>query len=122
MANLNLRSLLPALCAASMIAPTSAAAFDKVKSKSEFMQIVQGKNLTIMGISVNVQPNGAIGGKAYGRPVKGEWRWSDGYFCRDLSWGDMDLGPNCQEVKVDGNTIRFQSDKGTGRYADLRIR
>lgn len=117
-----LSTLLPAFCLAAMIAPTSVAAFDKVKSKSEFMQIVQGKNLTIMGISVNVQSNGIIGGKAYGRPVKGEWRWADGFFCRDLFWGKMDLGPNCQEVKVHGDTIRFQSDKGTGRYADLRIR
>lgn len=111
-----------ALCLAILCAAAPAAAFDKITSKSQFMSIVQGKDLTILGISVNVQPNGAIGGNAYGRPVKGEWRWSDGYFCRDLFWGEMDLGPNCQEVRVNGNTIRFQSDKGTGRYADLRIR
>jgi len=113
---------LSALCAAAALVATPALAFEKIKSKSEFMKVVQGKDLTILGISVNVQPNGAIGGKAYGRPVKGEWNWRDGYFCRDLFWGEMDLGPNCQEVRVNGNTIRFQSDKGTGRYADLRIR
>lgn len=111
-----------ALVTAAVCTAAPAMAFEKITSKTDFMNIVQGKNLTILGISVNVQPNGAIGGKAYGRPVKGEWRWSDGYFCRDLYWGEMDLGPNCQEVRVNGNTIRFQSDKGTGRFADLRIR
>ena len=75
-----------------------------------------------MGIKVTVTPDGHINGKAYGRPVKGKWKWSDGYFCRDLSWGKMDLGPNCQEVRVNGKTVRFQSDRGTGRFADLRMR
>lgn len=99
-----------------------AAAFDRISTKSEFVQAVSGKNLTIFGISVNVQPNGAIGGRAYGRKVQGQWQWRDGFFCRDLFWGDMDLGPNCQVVQVKGNVIRFQSDKGAGRYADLTMR
>jgi len=116
------RLSLTAVFAATVLAAAPALAFDKIKSKSDFMNVVQGKSLTMIGISVNVQPDGVIGGKAYGRAVKGEWRWSDGYFCRDLFWGEMDLGPNCQEVRVQGDTVRFQSDKGTGRYADLRIR
>lgn len=99
-----------------------AAAFERISTKSDFVQTVSGKNLTIFGISVSVQPDGAIGGRAYGRKVKGQWQWRDGFFCRDLFWGDMDLGPNCQVVKVHGDVIRFRSDKGTGRYADLTMR
>ncbi|PTX57662.1 hypothetical protein C8N43_2333 [Litoreibacter ponti] len=115
-----------ACIAAAIALPASATAasegFEKISTKSQFMQVVKGKDLTMLGISVNVSSDGDIGGKAYGRKVDGKWNWKDGYFCRDLFWGEMDLGPNCQEVRVNGDVIRFQSDRGTGRYADLRMR
>lgn len=94
----------------------------KVSERAEFERLVVGRDLTIFGIRVTVTPDGAIDGRAYGQPVKGAWRWRDGYFCRELSWGERDLGPNCQEVRVNGKTVRFTSDKGTGRYADLKMR
>ena len=37
-------------------------------------------------------------------------------------YGNRDLGPNCQAVKVRGNTLRFISDRGEGIYADLKLR
>jgi hypothetical protein len=53
--------------------------------------------------------------------VTGDWQWTDGYFCRTLFYGERDLGPNCQEVKVQGATVRFTSDKGQGIYAELTL-
>ena len=68
-----------------------------------------------------MSPDGDIRGRALGGPVNGDWRWQDGYFCRDLVWGERDLGPNCQMVEVKGNRIRFTSDFGRGDSADFRI-
>jgi len=34
----------------------------------------------------------------------------------------MDLGANCQAVERKGNTMRFTSDQGRGRSADLYLR
>ena len=98
------------------------AELNKVSSKSEFLEIVDGKRLTIFAINVSVTPDGSIGGRAYGQNVRGKWQWQDGYFCRDLFWGEKNLGPNCQEVRVNGDVIRFTYDRGAGRYADLKMR
>ncbi len=105
-----------------MSTPLAAQAFDKVKSRDQFVQIVSGKDLKLTGITLNVTPSGQIKGRAFGFGVKGQWQWQNGYFCRSLYWGKTDLGPNCQEVKVRGDLIRFTSDKGTGQFADLKMR
>lgn len=104
------------------IAPVTAQAFQKLTEKANFVQAVQNKELTRMGIGLDVTPDGKIIGRAFGRDVRGNWTWQDGYFCRDLYWGQRDLGYNCQEVKLHGETIRFTSDKGTGQFADLKLR
>ena len=101
---------------------SAAIAFEKVNSKSEFMQIVNGKDLRLTGIRINLTADGAIVGRAFGTPVTGSWNWQDSYFCRTLYWGTRDLGQNCQEVSINGDRIRFQSDRGAGRYADLNLR
>ncbi|MFY0693332.1 MAG: dihydrodipicolinate reductase [Paracoccaceae bacterium] len=98
------------------------AVFNPVKTESQFVEIVEGKDLTLFGISLSVSPEGKIAGRAFGRSVTGAWTWKDGFFCRDLYWGQRDLGPNCQEVRVNGKKIRFTSDRGEGRFADLTLR
>ncbi len=105
-----------------MLLPATALAFEKIESREEFVQAIEGKDLKITGISVNVTPAGQIKGRAFGIRVRGEWQWRDGYFCRSLFWGRQDLGPNCQEVTIDGDTIRFTSDRGAGEFADLKMR
>ena len=42
-------------------------------------------------------------------------------FLPDLFYGERDLGPNCQEVQVNGETLRFTSDQGQGIHADLTL-
>ncbi|MFY9238222.1 MAG: dihydrodipicolinate reductase [Roseovarius sp.] len=116
------------LCLATVIAlplafsaPAKAEEFSTVQQEEKFVSLVDGRKLTRFGINLDVTPDGRIVGRAFGRDVTGAWKWNAGYFCRDLFWGDRDLGPNCQMVKVQGNTIRFISDKGTGQFADLRL-
>ena len=121
-----MRSVIASVCAAAMMAftstPTVAEEFATVKERDSFVSLINGRQLTRFGINLDVTPSGDITGRAFGRDVSGKWRWQSGYFCRDLFWGARDLGPNCQMVKVQGSTVRFISDKGTGEYADLRLR
>ena len=114
--------LTSAALAIAAAAPTHALSFETVKSRAQFVEIVQNKDLRLTGIKVNVLSSGQIKGRAYGVGVRGNWQWQNGFFCRSLYWGKRDLGPNCQEVKVHGDTIRFTSDKGAGQFADLAIR
>ncbi len=109
--------------AATLPAPTAAnPGYQKITDRSDFVAVVQGRELTMPGIRVTVGTDGSITGRAYGRDVSGAWRWEDGYFCRDLAWGSRDLGANCQMVSRNGATVRFTSDRGSGRYADLNLR
>ena len=93
-----------------------------VKNRDVFVSLMDGRELTRFGIKLIVTPDGKIDGRAFGRNVTGAWRWQSGYFCRDLYWGQRDLGPNCQAVKVQGRTVRFISDQGSGEFADLVLR
>lgn len=96
--------------------------FERVEDRDRFVQIISKGSLNRFGMTLVVQPDGRIGGRAFGRDVSGQWQWRDGYFCRDLYWGSRDLGPNCQEVKVSGEMVRFTSDQGSGDFADLRLK
>lgn len=95
--------------------------YEPIRDQSEFLGVVTQGELTRMGIRLTVSPQGEIDGRAFGRDVTGSWSWEDGYFCRDLFWGQTELGYNCQEVARDGRSVRFTSDKGTGESASLRL-
>lgn len=106
-----------ALC----LATPALADFARVGDRDQFMSLVQGRDLTRMGITLNVDAS-QISGRAFGSPVSGAWTWRDGYFCRSLYWGGENLGDNCQAVDVNGNRIRFTSDRGAGMSAELTLR
>jgi len=112
------------LALATVLLATSASAeqFDKVDDRDAFVSLIKDRKLTRLGIRLTVTPSGQIVGRAFGRDVSGAWQWRAGYFCRDLYWGQRDLGANCQEVKVQGATVRFTSDRGAGDFADLYLR
>ncbi len=117
---------IPAIALAGAIgvfAPEVAGAeeFQTVREKDTFLSVVTNRPLKRFGITLTVTPSGEITGRAFGTPVSGAWRWENGYFCRDLYYGDRDLGPNCQLVLVNGDTVRFVADQGAGQYADLRL-
>ena len=117
-----IRTVLPMFFCIVFSVPVAAEEFTVLSDRTTFLSVVKGKTLTRMGIRLDVLPDGQISGAAFGQSVTGRWTWADGFFCRDLSWGSRDLGGNCQIVKVDGETIRFVSDRGQGRFADLNLR
>lgn len=116
-----MRSFLALVMTIALSSPALAEGFSQITERDRFVSLIEGRDLTRFGISLKVSPDGQIRGRAFGRDVTGAWRWSSGYFCRDLFWGTMDLGPNCQAVRVQGSTLRFISDQGAGQFADLKL-
>lgn len=112
-----------AIAVAIVLAGPALADFQRVEARDGFLSLVRDRDLTRLGIRLQVTEDGRIRGKAFGQDVAGGWQWNGGYFCRDLYLGGNMLdGPNCQTVEVRGNTLRFTSDRGTGDSADLRLR
>ncbi len=95
--------------------------FKPIRSEQTFETLVDGRDLRRFGITLQVRGNGRIEGRALGRAVTGAWRWQDGYFCREMAWGNRELGLNCQVVLYDGRNLRFIADRGQGDSADLRL-
>lgn len=113
------------LAAAALIAtPAMASAFERISDRAEFMNTVGGKDLRIAlyGLTLNVNDDGSIAGRAAGWDIVGSWSWDNGYFCRDMDWSGYPIEYNCQLVEVDGDRIRFTVDQGAGDDAVLRIR
>jgi hypothetical protein len=103
-------------------APVAASDFRVVTDRNEFVELVDGKQLTRFGIRLNVSSEGNIDGQGFGYDVWGAWEWNGQFFCRELGYGRTDLGHNCQLVAVRGDTVRFVADQGQGDHADFRLR
>ena len=115
------RLLMTVICAFGLSAGSAAAEFTKIDDAETFRSVISGKTLSRPFIRLQVSPGGTISGKGLSWPVTGNWTWQDGFFCRDLTWGDSELGYNCQEVRLNGGKIRFRSDRGTGDFADFSL-
>jgi hypothetical protein len=105
-----------------LASPAIADGYARVTERAAFVALVGDKSLTNLGVTLNVTPDGTIGGRAFGRDISGRWTWDDGYFCRTMQAGDRAFPRNCQVVQNSGDRIRFIADRGTGETADLRIR
>ena len=94
----------------------------RITERSGFLAAVEGRELSRLGVSLRIAPDGSIAGRALGRDVTGTWAWEDGMFCRTLEAGDRQFARNCQVVSAGDGSIRFQADQGTGDIADFRLR
>jgi hypothetical protein len=121
---MRLRPIVMAACLG-LVVPVASPAFADfrpVEDEALFRALVEGRELTRLGIRLQVLPEGQITGRGFGVQVGGNWEWRDGYFCRTLKFGQSGDPYNCQLVLHNGNTLRFISDEGTGDQADLRLR
>ena len=119
---MQLRTSLLSLALLLSAAGTASAEFAKIDSQDDFVRLVTGKELTRPFVNLTVTSDGRIKGMGASWEVTGEWTWRDGFFCRSLFWGGDDLGYNCQEVKSNGERLRFTSDQGTGQSAVFRLK
>jgi hypothetical protein len=104
-----------------VLGSTASAEYAKIANQDEFVRLVSGKELTRPFVNLVVTSDGRIEGNGLRWAVSGQWTWQDGYFCRSLSWGGDDLGYNCQEVRANGERLRFTSDQGSGMSAIFRL-
>jgi hypothetical protein len=93
----------------------------RIQDRTKFENLVDALELRRPFISLRVTRDGNITGRAFGRYVSGNWTWEDTFFCRSMTWGQKEIDYNCQEVRVTGNRLIFQSDRGTGDQADFNI-
>lgn len=99
--------------------------FEPIRDKDRFLSLVDGKELRIglYNLSLRVTPDGKIKGSALGWDIVGNWKWEDGYFCRDMDWSGYPIPFNCQLVEVKGGReVRFTVDRGKGDSASFRLR
>lgn len=114
-----------AFLAAMIALPAHANDFAKVSDKSEFLKLVDGRDLRIgmFNLTLRLNKNGTINGSALGWDITGSWDWKDGYFCREMDWSGKAIDYNCQLVEARGTEkLRFTVDKGTGDSASFDIR
>lgn len=116
-----LRRLILAAAALSVSGSIAFAEFAKIGEQDEFVRLINGKELKRPFVNLTVTSDGRIEGMGARWEVTGEWTWQNGYFCRSLFWGGDDLGYNCQEVRTNGQRLRFTSDEGSGRSAVFRL-
>lgn len=119
------RTLPVALLASFYALPALADGFQRIDDRAEFVGTVAGRELRmgLFGISLQVQPDGQIKGRAMGWDVTGTWDWKDGYFCREMDWSGYAIPMNCQLVEAKGNEeIRFTVDRGAGDSASFNLR
>jgi hypothetical protein len=111
--------------AAGLATAASAAEFVPVSDKSEFLDVLAGRELHIglYSLALNVTPDGRIAGSALGWDITGTWSWQDGYFCREMDWSGTAIPFDCQLVELRGDTeMRFTVARGEGRSAKFRLR
>lgn len=93
-----------------------------IKEEDKFVILIDGKKLKRFLIELSVKTDGTITGTGAGADVTGSWNWQDNYFCRNLSWGNRDLGYDCQKVELRDQKLFFTSDRGRGTTAGFTIR
>lgn len=112
-----------AVAAAACLAPLPAIAeLVRITDRTTFVNTVNGRALTRLGVTLRVAFDGSISGRALGREVTGAWSWEGGMFCRTLDAGDHQFERNCQVVSTEYGATRFHADQGTGDIADFNIR
>ena len=121
-----MRLILSLAVAFGLAGPAAASAeYRPIIDRGEFLSLIQGKSLRIgvLGVNLNVLPNGQILGRASGWDLTGTWSWQDGYFCREMDWSGYEISYNCQLVEVRGsNLMRFTVDRGAGDSAVFNLR
>ena len=92
-----------------------------INKEERFLEIIDGKKLKRFLIELSVEKDGTIYGTGAGRPVTGSWQWSGEYFCRNLIWGEKDLGTDCQKIELRGQKLYFIANQGSGEQAGFLV-
>ena len=101
--------------AACQTLPGAPAGPTQLSTQADMAPII-GRTLTFgPGQTMVVRGDGAISGDWDGKPLVGQYKMKDGFFCRTLSQGPRGPSPeSCQLWVLDGRTINVARDRGKG--------
>ncbi|MBR9766415.1 MAG: dihydrodipicolinate reductase [Rhodobacteraceae bacterium] len=106
----------------SLATPCWAQGTQNIRTRDEFLALVEGARLSTLGMVMRIRGDGSITGRAFGTPLRGTWDWSDTYFCSALRFGGRNHARNCQTVMVISHTLRMTEDEGRGLFTDFWLR
>lgn len=101
------------------LAAASQESGQQIVDRAAFVETVAGRNLSRLGIGIQLSPDGTISGRAYGAEVSGSWRWEGSRFCREMRWGDRTFEDACQSVILRGERVYFRPESGDAVYLVL---
>ena len=106
-----------AVGAAVAMAGTADAKFKRVKKEADFIAVLTGKTMvSAEGIVGTISADGTFKGKLKdGRKYYGNWKRSQGYWCRAGVFDGAPLPSDCQKIEVDGSAYRLTRKKGKGK-------
>lgn len=101
---------------AALLAAPAHAGFKKIKTESQFQELVVGKTIvSAKGTVTKITANGKFSGKTHkGAKFHGAWKWHKTFWCRALVMDKKDRGTDCQVFRVNGNKVEVIRDKGRG--------
>ncbi|CUH63301.1 hypothetical protein TG4357_00590 [Thalassovita gelatinovora] len=98
--------------------PTFASGFSTLNTRDSFLQMVEGRKLRQFLVWIRFDDLGQIKGRAWGRPVLGNWYWQDEKLCQRMFWGTADKGKSCVKVRIGAERVLFIPDKGGGQIEE----
>jgi len=108
----------------SLALPTLASAedFQRIKSKSDYLNTVADRTLVADWGWVKASSDGRLTGEVNGEAAQGAWEWRRGFWCRTISYGSTTLPSNCQAIFVSGDTLVSIRDRGKGKQTAMKFR
>ncbi|WP_323784000.1 hypothetical protein [Thalassovita sp.] len=98
--------------------PTFASGFSALNDRDSFLQMIEGRKLRQFLVWIRFDTLGQIKGRAWGRPVLGNWYWQDKKLCKRVFWGTTDKGETCVKVRIGADRVLFIPDKGEGQIEE----
>ncbi|MCV0429863.1 MAG: hypothetical protein K5905_30880 [Roseibium sp.] len=88
---------------------------EQITDKEAFLEKIAGRRHVNGGAWVIVSKDGKVEGVGpRGGSISGNLFWEGAYYCRTIVFDDEPMPENHQAVSLDGDTVTYTRDRGTG--------
>jgi hypothetical protein len=94
--------------------------YGRITTEADFRATAAGKSITNGNTSIAINRNGTITGSTNGAPIKGIWKWQEGYWCRQITEPAVSE-VDCQLWEVRGRELTITRARGTGERISFLI-
>lgn len=84
----------------------------RVETREAFVAAFADRPLQGEGMRFVIHSDGRLTGRVGDAPLRGDWVWRDGLFCRRAWLGEEDLGLDCEVIERRGAQMRYAGDGG----------